>query len=254
MIKIQYCSDIHLEFIDNALFMEANPIIPTGEILILAGDIIPFRSIEKANRFFDFISENFEKAYWLPGNHEYYHGDLKDRSGSFHEKIRSNIHLINNTAVEYQKVRFVFSTLWSAISPGNQWQIQQGMSDFQEISFHGNRFTAFEYNELHLNSLNFLSSEFERVGSKTVVVTHHVPTFMHYPEMYRGSILNEGFASEQFELINRCGAEYWIYGHHHGPVTGFTIGSTRLISNQLGYVSENQHMEFRNDAYFTIWH
>jgi predicted phosphohydrolase len=252
-MRIQYCSDLHLEFQDNKKFLTDNPIDVAGEVLLLAGDIVPFSLIDRQKAFFDFISDHFEIAYWLPGNHEYYHGDLKDRSGAFQEKIRNNVHLINNTAVEYQKVRFIFSTLWSAISPGNQWQIQQGMSDFQEISFHGNRFTAFEYNEQHINSLKFLNSEFERVGSKTVVVTHHVPTFMHYPEKYKGSILNEGFASEQFELIKRCGADYWIYGHHHGPVTGFTIGSTRLISNQLGYVSQNQNMEFRNNAHFTIW-
>ena len=253
-MRIQYCSDLHLEFQDNKKFLTDNPIDVAGEVLLLPGDIVPFSLIDRQKEFFDFISDHFEITYWLPGNHEYYHGDLKDRSGSFQEKIRSNIHLVNNTTVEYKKVRFIFSTLWSSISPGNQRQIQQGMSDFQAISFHGNPFTAFEYNELHINSLNFLSSEFERVGSKTVVVTHHVPTFMHYPEMYKGSILNEAFASEQFELIRRCGAEYWIYGHHHGPVTGFTIGSTRLISNQLGYVSQNQHIEFRNNAHFTIWH
>lgn len=68
MIKIQYCSDLHLEFKDNTLFMEANPIILNGEILILAGDIISFRSIERANLFFDFISKNFEASLTTQGN------------------------------------------------------------------------------------------------------------------------------------------------------------------------------------------
>ncbi|MFO0507377.1 MAG: metallophosphoesterase, partial [bacterium] len=124
-MRIQYCSDLHLEFQDNKKFLTDNPIDVAGEVLLLPGDIVPFSLIDRQKEFFDFISDHFEITYWLPGNHEYYHGDLKDRSGSFQEKIRSNIHLINNTTVEYKKVRFIFSTLWSSISPGNQRQIQQ---------------------------------------------------------------------------------------------------------------------------------
>jgi len=37
-MKIQYCSDLHLEFWDNEFFLKHNPLIPCGEILLLAGD------------------------------------------------------------------------------------------------------------------------------------------------------------------------------------------------------------------------
>jgi len=36
-MKIQYCSDLHLEFPTNAIFLKNHPIEPAGEILILAG-------------------------------------------------------------------------------------------------------------------------------------------------------------------------------------------------------------------------
>jgi hypothetical protein len=53
IMKIQYCSDLHLEFPANKIYLRANPIKPEGEILLLAGDIIPFVEMEKENDFFN---------------------------------------------------------------------------------------------------------------------------------------------------------------------------------------------------------
>jgi UDP-2,3-diacylglucosamine pyrophosphatase LpxH len=67
-MKLQYCSDQHLEFIENWSFMEENPLFPVGEILVLAGDIIPLSKLNRVREFFDFASRNFERVYWIPGN------------------------------------------------------------------------------------------------------------------------------------------------------------------------------------------
>jgi predicted phosphohydrolase len=60
--------------------------VKSGEILLLAGDIIQFVDMEKENDFFNFLSDNFEHTYLIPGNHEYYRSDMTERTGSFHEK------------------------------------------------------------------------------------------------------------------------------------------------------------------------
>lgn len=132
-MKIQYCSDLHLEFRENKDFLKNHPLEQIGETLLLAGDIVPFALMDKHKDFFSYVADHFQTIYWLPGNHEYYHSDVSEKSGMLNENIRSNIHLVNNVTIENDNTRFIFSTLWSKINPDKQWYIEKAVSDFQLI-------------------------------------------------------------------------------------------------------------------------
>ena len=173
-MKIQYCSDLHLEFLDNQKWILDNPIEPRGHILILAGDIILFNEIHQHQKFFDYISSHFEHTFWIPGNHEYYHSDISQRSGAFEEKIRDNVTLLNNTVKTINGVRFVFSTLWSQISVAKHFIIQQSLSDFRVIQNDKKKLTVEDYNEIHRESRVFLEEALKnQTNIPTVVITHH---------------------------------------------------------------------------------
>ena len=75
-MRIQYCSDLHLEFETNNRYLINNPLAVNGDILILAGDIIPLHDEYFNNPFFSFIADNYKQVYWVPGNHEFYHKDI----------------------------------------------------------------------------------------------------------------------------------------------------------------------------------
>jgi predicted phosphohydrolase len=245
---LQYCSDLHLEFPQNEAYIKANPIKPIGDILILAGDVTLFTRIDKQKDFFDYISDHFEATCWIPGNHEYYQSDISNRSGSFEEKIRSNVSLINNVVKKIGAHQLLFSTLWSSISLLNGWRIERGLNDFYQISYDGKRFQIPDYNDFHANSLTFLRSALEAdAPGKKVVVTHHVPTFKNYPPEYKGDYLNEAFATILDDLISDTTPDYWIYGHHHQNIPEFKIGHTKLLTNQLGYVQRNEHLLYHAD-------
>ena len=38
-MKIQYCSDLHMEFHDNMRFMKSLPLEVVGDVLVIAGDV-----------------------------------------------------------------------------------------------------------------------------------------------------------------------------------------------------------------------
>lgn len=247
-IKLQYASDLHLEFPTNKEFLRQHPLQPVGEVLVLAGDIIPFSVMDKHQDFFSYVADNFETTYWMPGNHEYYHFDIAEKSGVLHEPIRSNVLLVNNTSVVLDHVKLIFSTLWSRISPGYQWQIERSLNDFHQIKNKGFRFSAEAYNQLHEDSLAFMQKELKSVKDETVAVfTHHCPTFLNYPEQYKGDVLNEAFAVEFHDFIESSNIACWVYGHHHTNTPEFMIGNTRLITNQLGYVQRNEHRLFETN-------
>jgi predicted phosphohydrolase len=244
-LKLQYASDLHLEFPANKEFLKLYTLQPKGDILVLAGDIVPFAVMDKHQDFFSYLADNFKTTYWLPGNHEYYHFDIAEKSGVLNEAIRSKVFLVNNTSVVHENVKLVFSTLWSNISPGYQWQIERNLNDFHLIKHKGFRFSSEQYNQLHEESLAFIQNELKTVkDEKVAVFTHHCPTFLNYPEQYKGDVLNEAFAVELHNLIESSEIACWVYGHHHTNTPEFTIGNTRLITNQLGYVQRNEHRLF----------
>ena len=134
---VQYASDLHLEFIENRAYLKENPLQVVGDILLLAGDIVSFKLMDQHKDFFSFLSDSFATIYWVPGNHECYHFNIATKCGVVNERIRSNIFLVNNTSVIHDDVKFIFSTLWSKISPAKEYQIQSGMNDFHVIKHRG---------------------------------------------------------------------------------------------------------------------
>ena len=103
-MNIQYCSDLHLEFPENNQFLNQHPLEIRGEVLVLAGDILPFSVHKKQSAFVDYVADNFEAVYWIPGNHEYYQYNAGTVADPLLEKMRSNVWLVNNQVMQYKDV------------------------------------------------------------------------------------------------------------------------------------------------------
>jgi len=101
-----------------------------------------------------------------------------------------------------------------------------------------------KFNQEHDRCFSFIQDKVENSSAKhIIVVTHHVPSFQLSSPDFKGSRINGAFTVELGKYIETSPIEYWIYGHSHRNIDKI-IGKTRCVTNQLGYVSHNEHLTF----------
>lgn len=256
-MKIQYASDLHLEFAENRVILEQGcGIVPAGDILVLAGDVSYLGDMKMMKRrFFDWCEEHYRQTFIVPGNHEFYHGyDIAQTMVDYEYVYRANVRYLNNSSVVLNDTELFFTTLWTKISPIFLRTIQRRMNDFKYGVLNGERFTANEVDDLHRRSVEWLASALKASTAKTkIVVTHHCPTMRTSFNSDPGGALNSAFQVDMDSFIERTGADYWIYGHtHYSGGSGTVIGKTKLLCNQLGYVFYGENKDFVPDTVIEV--
>ena len=243
-MKVQYMSDLHLEMIDNLDYLKAARFEVSGDILVLAGDIIYLRDTTAVyNRFWDWAAKNYKQVLLVPGNHEFYgYDDVAKRGDSWQMKLRENISYHQNQVVRIADTDFILSTLWSHIKEEELYYVWRGMNDFHQVMYNGRFYTPDDFNWEHEKCLHFLKKAVaESTAKHIVVVTHHLPTLAVVASRHVGSVLNSAFATELGDFIANSHIDYWIYGHSHTNIDSM-IGNTKIVSNQLGYVFSKEHL------------
>lgn len=156
--------------------------------------------------------------------------------------FRENVGYYQNQVVRVNDIDFVLSTLWSWINPNDEYFVWKGINDFRQIKFDGKLLQVDEFNRMHETCIGFIRKSIEEsTATHIVVVTHHLPTLQVVAPYHRGSVLNSAFASEYGDLIADSRIDAWIYGHSHTNIDT-EIGGTRIISNQMGYVFEDEYL------------
>ena len=248
-MKIQYASDLHLEFGENTKYIISDPLKVTGEILILAGDIHVFGTEDfMTNPFWDWASKNYKQVIVAYGNHEFYEGcDLSTMKDGFKYKIRDNIYYYYNCVITIGDIDIIVSTLWSYIHKENEVACQKGVNDFNLIKYNGNVITPEIFNNEHKKCLEFIKKSMKESKAKTkIIVTHHVPSELLNAEEFKGSDVNDAFTVDLTDYIKNCGAKYWIFGHSHRNINKI-IGKTSCLCNQVGYVMARENETFSHD-------
>jgi Icc-related predicted phosphoesterase len=234
-MKIQVLSDLHLEF--------ASFEIPeTGaDLLILAGDTAPGK---KGIAWLQSLELTIPVIYIL-GNHEYYRSahpklihDLKAMTQG------TNIHVLENDALELNGVRFLGCTLWTDFNLHGQQFLSEyaagsGMNDFRLIrkSPRYSKFTPRDARVAFNHAVSWLEERLTEKSLPTVIITHHAPSGKSIPEHFHRNELNPAYASNLEDFIMEYSPAYWIHGHIHG-FRKYRIGNTWIICNARGYPQE----------------
>jgi len=252
-MKIQYASDLHLEFADNWRYLKENPLQVTGDILVLAGDIGYLGDNYSKHPFWDWASANYQQVIACMGNHEFYKFyDIAHLHDGCSMEIRPNVHSYYNAVVHIGDIDFIITTLWSKIPLNEAYYTEYMVSDFRHIVFNGDLLTFADFNHEHERCLAFLKEAVAKSQtSKKIVVTHHVPSFQMQRPIFADSQLNGAFIIELEDYIRNSSINYWIYGHSHYNAD-VKIGNTKCVSNQLGYVFHGEHESFNPGKYLEL--
>ena len=255
-MKIQYASDLHLEFAENKSLIELGGLESVGGVLVLAGDVLYLGDRKMWKRpFWDWCAEHFRETFVVPGNHEFYGGfDIGRTMDDFEMEVRPNVRYLNNGSVVQEDTELFFTTLWTKIDPTRLWTVQQGMNDYRYGKLNGKRFCANDVDGLHQQCMDWLSGALEVSTAKhKVVVTHHCPTMRKEFNNYPDGALNSAFQVDLDAFIETSGVDYWIYGHtHFDGGSGTRIGKTLLLCNQLGYVFAGENASFDYGAVIEV--
>lgn len=234
-MKIQYLSDLHLEFAD-LTDVQA----PDADVVVLAGDI------HLGTKALDWIKREFTiPVIYICGNHEFYHRRRSKVLEELKEQTKdTNIHFLDNSTVEIDGVTFFGSTLWTDYdlygdSLEGRLCAEKRMNDhllIQEDEVF--KFSTGLALEQHKISIEALKKEIEKKHDKFVVVTHHGPTSQSIDSVFYGDSLNPAYVSNLEDLIQDSGIKLWFHGHTHHSKT-YRVRDTTVAINARGYHNWN---------------
>lgn len=249
-MKIQYASDLHLEFVDNVDFLKANPLEVVGDILVLAGDTIYLGDkMEDAGWFFDWCSKNFKQTYIVPGNHEYYgHYPMENTMFDRDLRVRNNVTYINNKSVVIGNTEIFFTTMWTHIPEEEAYTIAKIMNDCCNNRYEGKGFGTRSWNKVHKECLHWLQSALEAsTAEHKMVVTHHCPYVNDVAEHYVGRLAGTAYMVDVLPMFASSKIDHWIHGHVHVPMQSLSA-MPQIHSNPMGYVDDGENKCFRSNA------
>jgi predicted phosphodiesterase len=256
-MKLEYLSDIHLEFKKKFPKLENDDYQFTT--LVLLGDI-GYPGTRLYNDFISHCSRNFKNVLVLFGNHEFY--NTKRRKRTMDEIIKctesfpENVHFLNNTVVYIHResnelsmsydtenssdyIKIIGSTLWSVIEYG----VSTYINDYNKITITKDKLLSpLDTHLFFEKSKQFILQEMEisPENMDCVLCTHHGTHSLCNGEKYINSPLVSAFVTDIPELKKYSNLAACINGHTHFNINLVVPGtSIKLLSNCVGYNSEN---------------
>lgn len=281
---IQLLSDLHFEFFKaDTVHLGRIQIDPRADVVVMAGDIDQgIYALKRAN---DIAMHCGKPVIFVPGNHEFYHMDIKETLKQFRKGIYG-VHVLlgvefpdiqpHEKSVEINGVRFCGGTLWTDFKlyqgsirlPTQNQAIeigQRALNDFRVIRNGNEIFTASESVRYHEGAYRMINEVLDTpFNGKTVMVTHHgVHNSSIHPKYSPGLyaldskkvlpgentnwMSNPAFSSHLPEIIQK--ADLCLHGHTHESLD-YLVGNTRVVTNPRGYpINMYGNLRWENSFY-----
>jgi len=239
-MKIQYISDLHLEFknnIDGLIHINNK-----ADILIIAGDL------NVGSNIFTTLIELSKKqiVIFVYGNHEFY--DYKPiwkfkKKGSLVSKYNKNLHILDKNSIIIDNTTFIGTTGWIDGSFRNIDVVQhKSYNDFYKIK---------EFKRNHKNwgigDREFIKHSISTSKTKhNIIITHFLPITECISDKYKNNYINPCFTNNWqwiFDYSNKI--DYWIHGHSHEYFKK-DIGNITFCRNPFGYPKEKVNFKLND--------
>ena len=235
-MKIQIVSDLHQEFGYSELSFD------NADLVVFAGDV---NLGIKGLHWIQSRIKNKPVIYVL-GNHEYYKSSYPKVLNKLKTLVEnSNIHVLENSFIDIDDIRFHGCTLWTDFTIfGDPMEYgiicQSSMNDYKMIKRDPtySKLRSIDTYKIHQVSRKWLDESLQNSDkSKNIVVSHHAPSMQSVPEQYKKDPVTAAYASNIEELISKHQPDFWIHGHIHTPAR-YHIGKTEVICNPHGYIDD----------------
>jgi len=226
-VRINYFSDIHLEF--GSLTAPDND----AELIVAAGDIGIFK------QGLDWLKTLEKPVVYVAGNHEFYTCEYKEVLQALKiECVGSNVRFLENNTFVYKGIRFLGCSLWADLYvDGNEKAeaLGQSLNDFRKITFNEEEFNQIIFSELHYCSKQWVEEALAKpFDGKTIVVTHHAPTEWSWNGA-SNALKKLAYCNDLKYLFHEYEIDAWFHGHIHSP-GDYRVAGARILSNPRGYV------------------
>lgn len=225
-MKIQYFSDLHLEF-------GAMPLCAAeAELIVAAGDVgVQLQGLE-------WLRRAGRPVIYVAGNHEFYRGEYHATLLALRRAAAGGpVHFLERDCHIYRSVRFLGCTLWTDLEQeavADLGALRGRINDFKYIRCGGSGLLLNDYLRWHRESLAWLLEELAKpYHGKTVVVTHHAPL----QDSWRGlphSPKRPAYCNHLPDLLRQHDIAAWFHGHTHFS-SDYTVHGTRILCNPRGY-------------------
>jgi Icc-related predicted phosphoesterase len=258
-MKICCLNDLHLEFDRQPTLKLAG-----GDVLLLPGDVVvaaylrPDRTDKDARvmrRVADaFFKEEFNRVYYIMGNHEHYRGVYDHTAEVLREYLEgTNVTLLDKEFVDLDDGWQLFGgTFWTDYNNDDYFakhNAQNRMCDHTVIKKLRNvpRQTPVVGNfkpddalvefKTTIKTLEEGLYDYKRIDRKTIVMSHHAPSSKSvHPQFADDVLMNHAYYSDLSGLIlDHPEIKYWFHGHMHDNHDYMVGDDCRVVCNPRGY-------------------
>ena len=241
-------SDVHLEFgpMDQLIATDADILVLAGDILVGAhlgkSEDSPYhRNVQHYDDFMLWAHSNYKHVIYIPGNHEFYKGDVTKTWEIIKARYAyDNFHILDGEFCIIENNMFFGACLWTDMGgcdPNTMLSAQYGMNDYRIIKNGHGKWQPKDAIINHRWAMHVLASVLNnnKSAKDVIVVTHMAPSFQSISPEYVDSALNGAYATnlEKFILDNPQ-IKLWMHGHIHSN-SDYMIGDTRIVANPRGY-------------------